>query len=126
MQQGVQHRSLPVPAARMHYQPWRFIDDDKGVIFMNNIEGDRFGRVSSFGWERNRVDLNLLSSPDSMFRGRIAISDRYLLIQDPRLQSASGLVRQQSRQRLIKPHPGVIQGDGEFETRSSRFRHRNV
>jgi hypothetical protein len=110
----------------MHHQPWRLIDDDEGLIFVNNIEGDGFGDVSSFIGRRDGIDLNLLSSPDSMFGGRVSIFDRYLLTQYPRLQSASGLVWQQSGQRLVKPHPCVIRGDGKFEGRSSRFRHRKV
>ena len=63
----------------MHHQPWRLIDDDEGVIFVNNIEGDCFGDVSSFIGRWDGIDLNLLSSPDSVFGGRVSIFDRYLL-----------------------------------------------
>src|SRR5689334_21362236 len=123
MQQCVQHGPSPVPAARMHDESGRFVDNNEGFILVNDVKGNCFWQVSGFGGKRNRINVNLLASPDSMFRGCFPVFERYLLAQDPCLQSAPGVVRKQFCQGLVEPQAGAIIGNGQFEGVPGCFSH---
>lgn len=102
-----------VTGSRMHDQAFRLVDDDDGVVFVDNIEWNflalRFGRLR--GWKGDRYDI-------AGFDGRRRIADRactdlYLARNDQGLQPRSRQRRKVRGKNAIDPHPRFIFGDGD-------------
>ena len=119
VQQRVHHRTLPVAAAGMDHHSRRLVDDDQRFIFENDgkFDGLRAGgglfRVGL--WHHQ----NAFAAPEFLLGlCRHGIQENVPGAQ-PRLQAAAGMFGQQSRERLIEPHAGVMRGHDYRQLRSA-------
>lgn len=66
-QQAVEQRPRPVARRRMHHQSGRFVDDDDGIVFVNNIQSHRLWNKRQIFLTRTDGYTNLLAAYHFVF-----------------------------------------------------------
>src|SRR5437660_9989389 len=115
MKECVQQRPVAVAAARMDNQARRLVDNDNGVVFVNEGKLERVRRSGGRDWILPRLEHNPLAAvqPPLALRDRAIERDAALI--DPILESTAGMLRNQPRERLVEAQPGEIGRDRKLE-----------
>ena len=115
MQQRVQQRPVAVAAARMDNQPRRLVDNDNGIVLVNDGKLDRLRRIRNGTCILHRLDDDPLTAGKPSF----ALCDRAIERDapgiNPVLEATAGMLRNQPRERLVEAQPGEVGRDGQLE-----------
>ena len=98
----------------MHDAARRFVDDENGIVFVNDRKLDRLRRIGDRGRFLHRVDDDALAARESL----LALGDRPVERDatgvDPVLESASRVLGTKARKRLVEAQPRELGRDRQF------------
>ena len=109
-QQRIEQRSFPVAAARMHHEAGRFVDDEEGVVLVDDIERNILRQVCEHRGIGRRADLYLFAARELVPRQRGPPVDGHAMLAHPVRETAARMLGQQARERLVQAQPRAVLG----------------
>jgi hypothetical protein len=111
MKERVQQRPVAVPGAGVHDASRRFVEDENGIVFVNDRELDRLRCIGNRGGFCHRVDDDALAAGQSLLALGDSPVQRDATGVDPVLEPASRVLGNQSRKRLVEAQPRELGRD---------------
>lgn len=115
-QQAVEQGAAPVACGRMDDQSGRFVDDDDGIVFINDVQIHGFGCEREVFFARTYRNGNQFTAYHFIFglRGLIVYNDCTLF--NPRTQAAARVVGHEFGQYGIQPSARHFERNGQINT----------
>ncbi len=113
MQQGIEQGPFPVAGAGMGHQAGGLVDDQDGVILVNDIQADILRAKSRLFRRGLRRHLHRFAAPYLLLAAGGGAGQPHVAGLDPALQTAAGILRQEFRQALVQAFAGMAGGNGE-------------
>ena len=111
VQQRIEERPGPVPAARVNHQSGGFVDHENRLIFMHHAKTDIFGGWRGLTRVAGRAQFHQFPSPDFLVRAQLALVQQYPSFLQPGGDTASGVFREHPGQCAVYSHASAIGGD---------------
>src|SRR4051812_37490173 len=105
MEECVEEGAVAVATAGMNDQSRRLVDDEDGVVFMNDRKIDRLRRVDKHRRFDDRGHDDSLPSANALLAFGDRAVERDMASIDPILEPAARMLRAQPRERLIESEP---------------------
>jgi hypothetical protein len=108
MQQGVEQGAFPIAGAWMGHQAGGLVDDQDGIVLVNDIQADVLRAERGLFRQGLRRHLHGFAAPDLLLSAGGRAGKPHMAGLDPALQAAAGILRQEFRQALIQAFPGMF------------------
>jgi hypothetical protein len=108
MEERIQQRPVAIAVARVDDQARRFVDNDNGVVLVNDGKLDRLRCICNCEGVLHRLDNDPLTACKSPFALRDCAIERDASRVDPVLESTAGMLWNQPRERLVEAQPSEL------------------
>ena len=115
MQKRVQQSSVAVAAAGVDNQARRLVDNDKGVVLVDDAKLDRLWCIRNGEWILHRRDDDSLAAGKPSLALRNRAIERHAPRIDPVLEPTAGMLRNQPGERQVEAQPGELGWHRELE-----------